>query len=156
MLIEEDEKSGAHQIINQPPPTTLYSHSLTTNKQSTSFNSTFFDFYLSALTIMQLLRLFVLSALLIPTTVVDVGRQSTTAATPEEVELAIRIRQEKRRQAELRRRQGVRFAKEAAIQQAEANRKQEAEKAKSRRSSTAATPKEVELAIRIRQEKTPS
>jgi hypothetical protein len=54
------------------------------------------------------------------------------------VEGAIRIRQEKKRQANLRRRQGVRFAKEAAIQQAEANRKQEeAEKAKSRRSSKA-------------------
>jgi hypothetical protein len=109
MLIEEDEKSGVH--------------SLTLNKQSTSFNSTLFDFYLSALTIMQLLRLFVLSALLLPTTVVDMGHLSTTAATPEEVELAIRIRQEKKRQAELRRRQGVRFTKEAAIQQAEANRK---------------------------------
>jgi hypothetical protein len=65
------------------------------------------------------------------------GRRSATAATPEEVELAIRIRQEKRRQAKLCRRQGVRFAKEAAIQQAEANRKQEAKKAKSRHSSKA-------------------
>jgi hypothetical protein len=79
------------------------------------------------------LQLFLLTTLLASTAIVDMARSHPKTA--EQKALDAHLSKEKRRQRSLRRRQGLRLAKDGAIDQADANCKEEAAKATSRRTS---------------------
>jgi hypothetical protein len=83
---------------------------------------------------MKLLQLFLLTTLLASSTaIVGMAHRPKTA---EQKALDTHLSKEKRRQRDLCGRQGLRLVKDGAIDQADANRKEEAAKATSRRTST--------------------